>query len=59
MPLIANTIIITGEAETSSPKDVVADAVATDQPVLIVNGKAKKVGKHSSYLLDMLTIEEQ
>jgi hypothetical protein len=27
-------------------------------PVLIVNGKEKKIGKKSQYLLDMLIIEE-
>jgi hypothetical protein len=27
-------------------------------PVLVVNGKEKKIGKKSQYLLDMLIIEE-
>ena len=30
----------------------------SDHPVLIVDGKPKKVVKKSAYLLDMLTIEE-
>ncbi len=48
----ANTTATEGEVETPSP------TITTDEPVLIVNGKAKKVGRHSSYLLDMLTIED-
>jgi hypothetical protein len=27
-------------------------------PVLVVNGKEKKIGKKSQYLLDMMIIEE-
>jgi len=30
----------------------------SNDPVLIVNGKEKKIGKKSQYLLDMLIIEE-
>lgn len=32
---------------------------ADSDPVLIVNGKQKKVSKRSAYLLDMLTLDDQ
>lgn len=37
---------------------VVAQRRNSNDPVLIVNGKEKKIGKKSQYLLDMMIIEE-
>ena len=36
----------------------VAQRRSSNDPVLIVNGKEKKIGKKSQYLLDMMIIEE-
>ena len=42
----------------SAPISEVIEAKETeDHDLLIVNGKAKKVSKHSAYMLDMLTID--
>lgn len=30
-----------------------------EQPLLVVNGKVKKINKNSSYLIDMLVIDEE
>jgi hypothetical protein len=37
--------------ETSRP--------VSDQPILIVDGKEKKVSKRSAYILDMLTLDDE
>jgi hypothetical protein len=34
------------------------EASEDEDPVLIVNGQEKRVRKHSTYLLDMLTIDD-
>ena len=47
--------------QRSAPEPVVETptTVATDEPVLIVNGKQKRVSKRSAYMLDMLTLDDQ
>lgn len=50
-------------AKSDSNRKVVAPAqprarVSPDDPLVVVDGKAKKIGKQSKYLLDMLTIDE-
>ena len=68
MPLIANNIIIKSEKteqvikQTLLPEptlDNIEDKPVEQSHILVVNGKEKKVGKHSQYLLDMLTIDEE
>lgn len=75
MPLIANNIIVGSQeqkktpekklevkpvakpAPVQEPKPVVKET--TDHNILVVDGKHKKVSRHSAYMLDMLTIEEE
>lgn len=37
----------------------VAAPISSSTPTVIINGKQKKLGKHSAYLLDMLTLDEE
>jgi len=57
---------ITPPAAAPIPKPIVSKVISTpaieaketeDHNLLIVNGKAKKVSRHSAYMLDMLTID--
>ena len=42
------------------PETVTSETVSTgNHPILIVNGKEKRVGKKSAYMLDMLTLEDE
>ncbi len=63
MPLVARNII----KKEEKPKEVSPQSKNTEIPirtiskegaVLIVNGKERKIGKKSQYLLDMLTLED-
>lgn len=47
------------QKESTTDLQNVRKAASTNEPVIIVNGKEKKIGKHSAYLLDMLTIDEE
>lgn len=71
MPVFAGNIVVTHadqveevepiiEEPTSLPAQLVGDGVAAHprEAVLIVNGKEKRIGKKSQYLLDMLSLEE-
>lgn len=71
MPVFAKNIVVTHadqveevepviEEPTSFPAQLVGDGVAAHprEAVLIVNGKEKRIGKKSQYLLDMLSLEE-
>lgn len=44
---------------TTSQKIKKAPVAASNSDVLVVNGKAKSIGKKSRYLLDMLTLDEE
>ena len=69
MPIFANNFIdqskLVKEIElveeispAAAPISEVIEAKETeDHNLLIVNGKAKKVSRHSAYMLDMLTID--
>jgi hypothetical protein len=74
MPIIAKNIIKKAEEVAKPPlqsnkkeekniKDVIKKSHPEYRPtkegtVLIVNGKERKIGKKSQYLLDMLTLED-
>jgi hypothetical protein len=69
MPIFANNFIDKSKlveeiklVEISPPaatpiNEVIEAQETEDHNILIVNGKAKKVSKHSAYMLDMLTID--
>ena len=40
-------------------KSQIEAAATNEHPVLIVNGKEKKVSKRSAYMLDMLTLDDE
>jgi hypothetical protein len=66
MPIITNNIIV---AKTSSVADANNQVVAIESNnpnydpsqhhILVVDGKTKIVSKKSSYLLDMLTLDDE
>lgn len=70
MPITAGNIVVTHadrvpEVEepkepTSFPAQLVSEGVAAHprEAVLIVNGKQKRIGRKSQYLVDMLSLEE-
>ncbi|NDG32427.1 hypothetical protein EB118_20435 [bacterium] len=68
MPIIAGNIVVAEKPTTKTVvelKDGVKEVVQvsevkqyTDGHTLIVNGKPKKIGKKSHYLLDMLTLDD-
>lgn len=72
MPVIAGNLVVTHadqveeveepviEEPTTLPAQLVGDGVAAHprEAVLIVNGKEKRIGRKSQYLLDMLSLEE-
>lgn len=69
MPLIANNITVTtnsGEIKekinlsiTEKKEQIVTNEdINKDHTILVVNGKNKKIGKKSQYLLDMLTLDD-
>jgi len=64
MPIYANNVQIVQKSDEEVAIIAAANlssALANTTPVstvLVVNGKAKKIGRQSQYLLDMLTIEE-
>lgn len=43
--------------EKIEPTKVESMSFDRDHHILIINGKEKKISKHSSYLLDMLTLD--
>ena len=53
--------------QTSGPSRLIEDSKyhgvvkskVEGEPVVVMNGKSKKISKHSAYLLDMLTIDEE
>jgi hypothetical protein len=69
MPIFANNFIDKGKlveeiklVEVSPPaaapiSEVIMAQETENHNLLIVNGKVKKVSKHSAYMLDMLTID--
>jgi hypothetical protein len=69
MPIFANNFIdqsklveeiklVEKTPPAAAPISEVIEAKETeDHNLLIVNGKAKKVSRHSAYMLDMLTID--
>lgn len=62
MPLIAKNIVVKeGKQQKVSPQTVPekkVNNIPSEGTVLIVNGKERKIGKKSQYLLDMLTLED-
>jgi len=68
MPLIVNNFVVIGQNTENTPvvnevpkvKAEPASPVSADSKnhVLIINGKEKKLTKHSAYLLDMLTLDD-
>lgn len=68
MPVSFGKLVVNG-IEIEQPKTVVIEKIADDSNqtpteasnghTLIVNGKEKKIGAKSAYLLDMLTIDDE
>ncbi|NDG30415.1 hypothetical protein EB118_10120 [bacterium] len=61
MPIFANNIVYKKDNDTKQMKDfneVVSYEKNKDHHTLIVNGKEKKIGKKSQYLLNMLTLDD-
>lgn len=69
MPLIANNITVTTNSGDIKEKInlsiaekkeqiVTNEDINKDHAILVVNGKNKKIGKKSQYLLDMLTLDD-
>ena len=62
MPITANNLIIKSENNNQNllPEPTMENSNEPEKtPILVVNGKGKKLGKHSQYLIDMLTIDEE
>lgn len=63
MPITANNLIIKSENNNQNllPEPTMENINNEPEkaPILVVNGKGKKLGKHSQYLIDMLTIDEE
>lgn len=61
MPIFANNIIYKKDnqvKEMKSINEVVNYEKNRDTHTIIVNGKEKKIGKKSHYLLNMLTLDD-
>lgn len=62
MPLITNKLVVKGELQPVKVEQQLKQDNITSVPqngtVLYVNGKERKIGKKSQYLLDMLTLED-
>lgn len=67
MPIIAKNIIKKEEKPKQASLHPISKDIKKEPPVkqisnegtfLIVNGKERKIGKKSQYLLDMLTLED-
>lgn len=71
MPVIAGNLVVThadqvqeveavNERPVARSAQLISDGVAAHprEAVLIVNGKEKRIGRKSQYLLDMLSLEE-
>lgn len=62
MPLITNKLVVRGELQPVKVEQQLKQDNITSVPqngtVLYVNGKERKIGKKSQYLLDMLTLED-
>jgi hypothetical protein len=60
MPIIAKNFIKKEEDQKSPPQIKKEERYVPPKngTVLLVNGKERKIGKKSQYLLDMLTLED-
>ena len=72
MAVVLGNLVVTGKVEGLDNPNArsIAPETAVERPAvqvdtterthtLIVNGKEKKIGKKSAYLLDMLTIDDE
>lgn len=72
MPIIANNVIVTSQQKNEPVVEPIINEnkrkikrppppveYNSNDTVLVVNGKPKKISKKSQYLLDMLNLEEE
>lgn len=62
MAISANNVVVAGK-DKKDETEVVAQTNNDNSPkdghTLIVNGKPKKIGRKSAFLLDMLTLDDE
>jgi hypothetical protein len=58
MPLVAKNVVVKKQQYKREVEPKPPPQEVNEGAVLIVNGKRKKIGKKSQYLLDMLTLED-
>lgn len=66
MAVVLGNLVVTGKVETpnTDPKSSTVEGTpsldSSDRThTLIINGKEKKIGRKSAYLLDMMTIDDE
>lgn len=65
MPLIANSIVVTSAQGDENPPSATSEKPAmrkryrldSEHHLVEVDGKARKLSKHSAYFFDMLTLD--